>query len=183
MKKPAQVPKTPPTRKPRRKKLTREKIKSLYDDALRKRFWSEKEVVQMLPQILKRITSYELSSAVRELITVSEQQLLRLIRIFDVLGERAAGNKDFATYEILAVLDLIRANDDFGYATDANILIGCREVIELAIEAYSDARAHAAALEETQATALLDEALSAENKALRQMRQIQLPSIYFDQTG
>ena len=172
------------TRKPgRKKKLTQEQMKNLFEAMLHQRYWAEKELVLLLPKLIKRATSYELVSALEQHLAISEEQIIRLIHVFDALEERATASRAVEMDPMLVESEKIIDSRDTGYTADAAIIQICQQLMEHEIESYTTLVSYAETLEETDAASYLKTAVLEEESAHTTLTQIALSAIYFDQAG
>ncbi|HEX8562496.1 MAG TPA: DUF892 family protein [Flavobacterium sp.] len=181
-KKPADKP-TATARTRRKKVLTSEQVRSGFEDQLHQRYWAEKELLQLLPQLIKRTTSYELAAAIQEHLLISEQQVMRLIHVFDIIEERATGSRSTKINHLINQAEIIISGNELGYAGDSAIIEVCQKIMLHEIEAYSALREDALTLKEDGAAELLDTAISEEKNAHKMLSQIALSAIYFNQAG
>ncbi|HEX8268970.1 MAG TPA: DUF892 family protein [Flavobacterium sp.] len=167
-----------------KKVLSLDEVRSVFDDQLRKRFWSEKELQLLLPKLAKRATSYELATAIDEHLAITEKQVVRLIHVFDALGERAGGIKcDIMAKWSQDIQTLLSDKNFFGYPADNAIINVWQKIMKSEILSYIELREHADVLGEIKAAALLLTAVNEEKAAHAILRHVGLSAIYFDQAG
>lgn len=162
--------------------LSREKLYFLFTEELKRRYWGEKQLLELLPALSKTATSYELIIAIGSHEKVTLHQIDRLLHIFDALGERALGSR----YEIMEDL-LARAADSashqIGFNRDSAIITACRNIMSHEISIYENLIFYANALDEKKASGYLNMAASEERSARAQFSEIVLSEIYFDKVG
>ena len=68
-------------------------LKDLFIDSLKDIYWAENALVGALPKMSANATASGLSSAILEHLLITENQVARLEKVFDLLGEKAEGKK------------------------------------------------------------------------------------------
>jgi ferritin-like metal-binding protein YciE len=154
-------------------------VRSLFEENLKQIYWYEKELSTFLPQMADLATSYELTSAVLGHLAVTENQIIRLIRVFDALGEVAIGVKS------QNIQNLIIANKAIpeiasGYFRDTEIIVSVRKIMRHKIASYGLLHELAVKLGEDLASEFLAMAIKEEKNASQRLTDISLSSIYFD---
>ena len=169
--------KTPIQKKLSKKSLT--DIRMLFDESIKKQYWCEKQFVEILPRLAKLATSYELSSAILAQLAVSENQIIRLIHVFDAVGDRVIGLQSEAAQQILQnVPDLLAIESGFD-RDNATIKIA-EKLTELQIVNYEILLTLSGKLGEELASELLTMSVKEEKNVFRRITEINLPSIYFE---
>lgn len=169
-------------KKPIQKKLSQKRltdIRSSFDEKLKQMYWSEKQLAEILPTMAALATSYELNSALLAQLAVSENQMIRLIHIFDAIGDRVLGS----TYQIIQeILDKIAivSQSESGFERDSAIIVLAEKMTELQIVNYETLQQFASKLGEEFAAELLTMAVKEEQNVFRRMAEINLVTIYFD---
>ncbi|HMI06857.1 MAG TPA: DUF892 family protein [Flavobacterium sp.] len=156
-----------------------EDIRSVFEEQLRQIYWCEKELAELLPSMAKLATSYELTTAILAHLAVTENQIIRLIHVFDVVGERVVGKK------CVAIENIISANEDIqlvesGYFRDSEIITISQKIMHYEIAAYGLLHELAVKLGEDLAAEFLGTAIKEERNAHARLTEIRLSSIYFD---
>ena len=92
------------TKTPARKKAARKKTSSgsgegntqlekFFTDSLKDIYWAEKALTKALPKMQKAATTGELQSAIQEHLSQTQEQVLRLEQVFELMGEKAQAKK------------------------------------------------------------------------------------------
>src|SRR5436853_169383 len=68
-------------------------LQEFFLDELRDIYWAEKHLVKALPKLEKAATSEELATAFADHLAVTEEQVSRLEKVFEMLGEKPRGKK------------------------------------------------------------------------------------------
>ncbi|HEX4135565.1 MAG TPA: ferritin-like domain-containing protein [Bryobacteraceae bacterium] len=140
-------------------------MEELFLDEIRDLYDAEKQLTKALPEMASAAASEELRDAFEEHLGQTENQVLRLERIFQALDEKATGKK------CAAMNGLIKEGNELVSATeetavrDAGLIAAAQKVEHYEISGYGSARTHAELLGNSQAVRLLDETLAEEKEA------------------
>lgn len=156
-----------------------EKSQADFEEQLRQMYWCERELADKLPDMAKHATSYELSSAILAHLAVTENQVIRLLHVFDALGERATGQKLQHICTMLEHADTFALLDP-GYFRDVELINTCQRIMQHEISAYGKLYELALQLHEEQAAEYLLMAIKEEHNAYARLHEIKLSAIYFD---
>lgn len=150
----------------------------MFESNLHELYWCEKQLSELLPEFSKLATSYELGSAILAHLAVTQNQIIRLIHVFDAIGERAVGN-DCEAISIIIDIPKIR-NSESGFERDTQIINSCLQIMEYEIKTYSLLQSYAIDLNEERAAEFLATAVKEEKNTQRRLSDISLSAIYFD---
>lgn len=156
-----------------------EDIRSAFEEQLGQIYWSEKELAESLPSMAKLATSYELTTAILAHLAVTENQIIRLIHVFDAVGERAIGKRCEAIESILSAKENIESVES-GFFRDTEIITICQKIMQHEIASYGRLHELAVKLGEDLASEFLVIAIKEEKNANDRLTEIRLSSIYFD---
>jgi len=141
-------------------------------------YWCEKQLAELLPEFSRLATSYELASAILAHLAVTENQIIRLIHVFDIIDERAVGNATDVISNISGSIDF--SNCESGFERDSKIIQSCQQIMEYEIKTYTLLHAYAQSLGEELAGEFLATAIKEEKNTQRRLNEISLSAIYFD---
>lgn len=159
-------------------KLSPEEIRQQFEHKLHELYWCENKLSSLLPELSTLATSYELASAILGQLAVTENQIIRLIHIFDAIGERASGNKCDFIENLLSEYHFF--DSESGFNRDTEIIHCCQKITLYQIETYTKLRNDAVKLKEELATEFLASAIKEEKNAHNRLSEISLTAIYFD---
>ena len=165
--------------KSKSKRLSATEVRATFDEELRQMYWCEKQLAEVLPGIAKNATSYELTSAVLAHLAVTENQIIRLIHVFDVVGERAVGHRCDMIDQIIASNEKIQATES-GFYRDTEIINATQSIMHHEITTYNKLFTLAVKLGEETAAEFLSAAVKEEKNAHSRLTEISLSTIYFD---
>lgn len=64
-------------------------LEKFFTDSLKDIYWAEKALTKALPKMQKAATTEELQAAIEEHLGQTQEQVLRLEQVFELLGEKA----------------------------------------------------------------------------------------------
>ncbi len=164
------------------KSLSKSELEILFEEGLRKRIWAERELSALLPVLSKKATSYELSKALDRHLKITENQISRLLHVFDVVTGRALGLKYNAMETLFKSCDLaIDAHP--GYERDAAIVASCTAIMQHEIKVYAKLGSYAKSLGQAEALNYLQMAIFEEKTALSLFKEIVLQDIYSNEAS
>lgn len=140
-------------------------LRDLFIDSLKDIYWAENALVGALPKMAANATSSNLASTILEHLSVTENQVKRLEKVFDLLGEKAEGKKCEAMAGLLKEGDSILLETEPGAVRDAGIIAASQKIEHYEIATYGTLAAFAKALGENDAAKLLTQTLAEEKEA------------------
>ena len=147
------------------KKDAASNLSELFTDSLKDIYWAENALVSALPKMMANATAPSLISAIKDHLTVTKNQLTRLEKIFELIGEKAEGKKCEAMAGILKEGDSIVEETMPGAVRDAGIIAASQKIEHYEIATYGTLVAFAKALGENDAAKLLTQTLAEEKEA------------------
>ena len=140
-------------------------LKDFFIDSLKDIYWAENALVSALPKMAQNATSPLLTSAIKEHLEVTKNQVVRLETIFNLLGEKAEGKKCEAMAGLLKEGDSILEETVPGPVRDAGIIAASQKIEHYEIATYGTLCAFAKTLGENDAAKLLTQTLAEEKEA------------------
>lgn len=140
-------------------------LKELFIDSLKDIYWAENALVTALPKMQANATDPALVSAIKEHHAVTQNQVARLEKVFDLLGEKAEGKKCEAMAGLLKEGDSILEETEPGAVRDAGIIAASQKIEHYEIATYGTLAAFAKTLGENDAAKLLIQTLAEEKEA------------------
>ena len=147
------------------KKDAASNLSELFTDSLKDIYWAENALVSALPKMIANATAPSLISAIKDHLTVTKNQLTRLEKIFELIGEKAEGKKCEAMAGLLKEGDSIVEETMPGAVRDAGIIAASQKIEHYEIATYGTLVAFAKALGENDAAKLLTQTLAEEKEA------------------
>ncbi len=148
-------------------------LKNLFKDELKDIYWAEKHLAKALPKMAKGATSDELRTSIEQHLTETENQIVRLEQVFEILGVKAAGKKCEAMEGLVEEGKTMLEETETGSMTrDAAIISSAQKIEHYEIASYGTLRTLANTLGLTEAANLLEQTLNEEKNTDVKLTQI-----------
>lgn len=141
-----------------------ETLNDLFIHQIKDLYNAEQQLTKALPKMAEKATSPKLKTAFKDHLKETETQIKRLEQVFEVIGEKAKGEK------CKAMEGLIKEGEDFmnedasKEVMDAGLIASAQRVEHYEIAGYGTACTYAKTLGHTEALNLLKENLAEEKK-------------------
>lgn len=168
------------TAKVKAKSSAAEGLKELFIDELKDIVYAERALVKALPKMAKNATEPKLIAAIEEHVTVTEGQVQRLEKIFEILGESNRGKKCDAMEGLIKEGESIMEETEAGPVRDAGIISASQKIEHYEIASYGTLAAFAKTLGEDEIASLLQETLAEEKEADTLLTESAYNSINFE---
>ena len=147
------------------KKSAAEDLREFFVDALKDIYWAEKALTKALPKMSKNATTPKLIEAIDSHLLETENQITRLEKVFELIGEKAVAKKCEAMDGLITEGEDILKETKPGPVRDAGIIAASQKIEHYEIATYGTLCAYAKTLGEDEAGALLHETLVEEKNA------------------
>jgi ferritin-like metal-binding protein YciE len=148
-------------------------LQEFFLDELRDIYWAEKHLVKALPKLEKAATSEELATAFADHLAVTEEQVSRLEKVFEMLGEKPRGKKCEAMEGLVKEAESIIEDTEDGTSTrDVALIISAQKVEHYEIAAYGGLTTLAKTIGKEDIANLLGETLEEEKETDELLTQI-----------
>ena len=155
--------------------MRKDSLRQLYVDELKDLYSAEIQIVKALPKMAKAVANAELRQTFEEHLRQTAEQVSRLERIFDLLGEKPTGKKCLGM-EGLVKEGAETMQDKYGDSLKDAAIIGAAQRVEhYEIAGYGTVRAFAELLGETEHVSLIEQTLSEEKQADERLTQLAGP--------
>jgi len=112
-------------------------LKEFFVDELKDIYYAEKQIAKTLPKMKKAATSEELKKAFESHLTMTQEQIERLEKVFEKLGEKAKGKTCEAIEGIIKEGEGIISETDSKTATrDVGLIFAAQKVEHYEIATY-----------------------------------------------
>lgn len=128
----------------------------------------------------KNATSKNLITAIDEHLAVTEEQIVRLGRVFELAGKKAVAKKCEAMDGLIKEGQDIMESTEQGPVRDAGIIAASQKIEHYEIATYGTLSAFAKTLGQNEAAALLEETLAEEKEADVTLTEAAYNTINFD---
>src|SRR5690554_2470308 len=157
-----------------------EDLRELMMDGLKDIYWAEKALTKALPKMIKNATTPKLVQALEDHLGVTEEQVKKVEKVFDILGEKAKAEKCEAMEGLIKEGEDIMKSSEPGPVRDAGIIAASQKVEHYEIASYGTLAAWAETLGEKEAQSLLQEILEQEKDADATLTETAYGKINFD---
>ncbi|MCJ8155094.1 ferritin-like domain-containing protein [Chryseobacterium sp. SSA4.19] len=142
-----------------------EGLRELFIDELKDIIYAERALVKSLPKMAKNATEPKLIQAIEEHVAVTEGQVQRLEKVFEILGESNRGKKCDAMEGLIKEGEGIMEETEAGPVRDAGIISASQKIEHYEIASYGTLAAFARTLGEDEVASLLEATLAEEKEA------------------
>jgi ferritin-like metal-binding protein YciE len=160
-----------------------EGLRELFVASLKDIYWAEKNLVKELPKIAKNATTPALIDAIKEHTTVTQKQVERLEKVFEMIGEKAVAKKCDAMEGLIKEGQSIMEETEVGAVRDAGIIAASQKIEHYEIATYGTLCAFAKTLGEEEVAAILAETLEEEKEADTALTNVAYHDINFEAAG
>ncbi len=140
-------------------------LTDLFEAGLKDIYWAEKAQVKALPNLLKNVTSPELSQIVIAHLNETEIQIVRLEKAFEMIGKKAEEKKCDAMLGLLEESESMLTGTEIGVVRDAGIIAAIQKIKHYEIASYGTLRQFATTLGFKNTADLLQVTLNEEKNA------------------
>lgn len=153
-------------------------LEKLFVDGLKDIYWAEKHLSKALPKLMKAATSDQLKQAFEQHKIVTDQQIVRVEKVFEILGKKAIAKKCEAMDGLTKEADNIISETEKGTMTrDAGLILAAQKVEHYEIASYGGLAQLASTLGLEEAKNLLGQTLQEEKDTDELLTQIAVSSI------
>ena len=141
-------------------------LEKFFYDSLKDIYWAEKHLTKAIPKMMKAATNQELVAALEEHLDVTEGQVERLERVFEILGKKAQAKKCEAMEGITKEAESIIEETEDGTSTrDVGIVMAAQKVEHYEIATYGGLAQLAKTMGLDEVKELLGQSLQEEKEA------------------
>ncbi|MCW4467777.1 ferritin-like domain-containing protein [Flavobacterium sp. MFBS3-15] len=162
------------------KSTAAEGLRELYIDSLKDIYWAEKALTKALPKMAKNVTTPALKAALEDHLAVTEEQIARLEKVFELAGKKAVAKKCEAMDGLIKEGQDIMESTEPGPVRDAGIIAASQKIEHYEIATYGTLCAFAKTLGEEESAALLHATLEEEKEADTTLTEAAYNTINFD---
>ena len=162
------------------KRSASEDLRELFIDSLKDIYWAEKALTKALPKMAKNATSEDLVKAIDQHTTVTQGQVEKVERIFEMLGKKAVAKKCDAMEGLIKEGQQIMETTQAGPVRDAGIIAASQKIEHYEIATYGTLCAFSQTLKEEEIAAILEGILNEEKQADTVLTETAYASINFE---
>jgi ferritin-like metal-binding protein YciE len=140
-------------------------LHELFEMELKDIYWAEKALTKAIPKMIKKASSEELVGALEEHLAVTENQVRRVEKVFEMMNMTPKAKKCEGMDGIIKEGEEIMKEAEEGMTRDAGIIAAAQKVEHYEIASYGTLCSFAKTLGMTREAELLEETLNEEKEA------------------
>ena len=148
------------------------KFEELFQEELSDIYDAERQIIQALPKMAEAASSEELAEAFREHLEVTKQQVKRLDKVFQKLGQKPGKKTCEGMQGLLREGEKMIGEMEKSPVLDAGLISAAQKVEHYEISAYGTVRSMAEMLGQEEAAELLEETLEEEKETDEALTEI-----------
>ena len=153
-------------------------LQKFFHDEIKDIYWAEKKLVQTLPKLARAATSEELRTAFTQHLEVTEEQVTRLEKVFDILGHKPQAKKCDAMEGITEEgASVIEDTEDGTHTRDVALIMAGQKAEHYEIATYGGLAQVARTLGYSEIASLLEQTLEEEKETDRLLTELAEGSI------
>ena len=152
-------------------------LTELFEDGLKDIYWAEKALIKAIPLMAKNATSADLIDALNLHLTETEEQVIRLEHIFDLIDKKAVAKKCDAMAGLIEEGKGIIEETEIGVVRDAGIIAASQKIEHYEIATYGTLRQFAETLNLLEVATLLEQTLDEEKNADKKLTEVAVNAI------
>jgi ferritin-like metal-binding protein YciE len=149
----------------------------LFEEELKDIYWAEKALTKAIPKMIKNTTSEELKEALNKHLRETEEQVKRVEKIFERMGEKPVAQKCEAMDGLIKEGEELIEDTDKGPMRDAGIISAGQKIEHYEIASYGTLRQFAETIGLKDAAELLEQTLSEEKAADQKLSEVAINTI------
>ena len=156
-------------------------LMELFYEELQDIYWAEKHLIKALPKMAKAASTEELKDAINEHLEITQTQVGRLEKVFELLGKKAQAKKCEAMEGLTKEADGVIEDTEDGSATrDVALILAAQKVEHYEIATYGGLATLATTLGLDEIHDLLGETLAEEKEADTTLTDIAENSVNYE---
>jgi len=152
-------------------------LTDLFEDGLKDIYWAEKALTKAIPQMTKNATSADLIEALNSHLTETEEHVIRLEKVFELIGKKASAKKCDAMAGLIEEGKGIIEETEVGGVRDAGIIAAAQKIEHYEIATYGTLRQFAETLGLAEAATILEQTLEEEKSADKKLTIIAVDAV------
>jgi len=149
--------------KDKNEKMQNSEFHEFFVDELKDIYWAEQHLAKALPKLQKASTSEELAKAFEKHTKETEEQIKKVEKVFEKMGEKAEAKKCEAMDGLLKeAQSIIDDTEKDTFTRDAGLILAAQKVEHYEIATYGTLRIFAQQIKNKEVETLLEEILQNE---------------------
>lgn len=144
---------------------TNSQLEKFFVDSLKDIYWAEKHLTKELPKMQKAATTQELKDAIDTHTVQTEEQVVRLEHVFELMGKKAQAKKCDAMEGLIKEgQSIVEETEDGSMTRDVGIIMAAQKVEHYEIATYGGLVSLANTLGQTEVAEILNTTLEEEKE-------------------
>jgi len=152
-------------------------LTELFENGLKDIYWAEKALTKAIPTMTKNATSADLIEALNSHLTETEEHVIRLEKVFELIDQKATAKKCDAMAGLIEEGKGIIEETEIGVVRDAGIIAAAQKIEHYEIATYGTLRQFAETLGWAEVATLLEQTLEEEKGADKKLTIIAVDAI------
>jgi ferritin-like metal-binding protein YciE len=160
---------------------TKSALQELFVEELKDIYWAEQHLVKALPKMKEAATSEELQNAIQTHFEETQEQVIKLEGVFDLMGEKAEAKKCEAMAGLVEEgKSIVKDTEDNSATRDVGIILASQKIEHYEIATYGGLTQLAKTLGLDDAADILGEILAEEKKTDQLLTEIAENNINYE---
>ena len=160
---------------------TKSALQELFVEELKDIYWAEQHLVKSLPKMKEAATSEELRNAIQTHFEETQEQVIKLEGVFDLMGEKAEAKKCEAMAGLVEEgKSIVKDTEDNSATRDVGIILASQKIEHYEIATYGGLTQLAKTLGLDDAADILGEILAEEKKTDQLLTEIAENNINYE---
>lgn len=166
---------------PQLNEKTKSALQELFVEELKDIYWAEQHLVKSLPKMMAAATSEELQNAIQTHLEETQEQVIKLEGVFDLMGEKAEAKKCEAMAGLVEEgKSIVEDTEDESATRDVGIILASQKIEHYEIATYGGLTQLAKTLGLNDAADILGEILAEEKKTDQLLTEIAENNINYE---
>ncbi|MCI9844838.1 ferritin-like domain-containing protein [Flavobacterium pectinovorum] len=152
-------------------------LTELFEDGLKDIYWAEKALTKALLIMAKNATSADLIETLNSHLTETEEHVIRLEKVFELIGKKATAKKCDAMEGLIQEGKGILEETEKGVVRDAGIIAASQKIEHYEIATYGTLRQFAETLGLAEAASILELTLDEEKGADKKLTEVAVNAV------
>lgn len=152
-------------------------LMKLFEEELKDIYWAEKALLKAIPKMIKNASSEDLIDALENHLEETEEQVVRVEQVFEILGKKPTAKKCEAMEGLIKEAVSIMEECEEGAMCDAGIISAGQKIEHYEIASYGTLCQFAETLNLDEAVLLLEATLEEEKAADEKLSEVATTAI------
>jgi ferritin-like metal-binding protein YciE len=156
-------------------------LQKLFVDSIKDIYWAEKHLLKALPKMSKAATTQELKEGIDKHVAETEEHVVRLERVFELLEKKPQAKKCDAMEGLIAEgQSIVEETEDDSATRDVGVIMASQKIEHYEIATYGCLKQLAITLGYEEMAGIFDQTLSEEMAADQLLTEVAESSINYE---